>query len=169
MLTDEQVDELERVIFGSTIDDLPMILGKALPLLFAELRVVRATLDSKVASFLGEVEDGQPKRTAGGMRQNVSGGGFKPEQSDGANVRQADKSGDKGTPKRVRRRKNQPEVEDNTGGDRGSEAGDQGQLERVTGGEGVDGKKKRQPKRARAGRKQDDALEVPDLSFSTKE
>ena len=52
MLSDEQVDELERVIFGSTIDDLPMILGKALPLLFAELRIVRATLDSKVSRFL---------------------------------------------------------------------------------------------------------------------
>lgn len=72
MLSDEQVDELERVIFGSTIDDLPMILGKALPLLFAELRIVRATLDSKVSRFL-EVPSNVTSRDAstGGSGQLV--------------------------------------------------------------------------------------------------
>lgn len=70
MLSDEQVDELERVIFGSTIDDLPMILGKALPLLFAELRIVRATLDSKVSRFL-EVPNVTRDAGTGGSGQLV--------------------------------------------------------------------------------------------------
>ena len=66
MLTDEQIDELEHFIFNSTTQDLPVVLGKALPLLFAELRVVRATLDSKVSTFLGEVEVGHDRVREGG-------------------------------------------------------------------------------------------------------
>ena len=38
MLTDDQVDKLERMFWSSTIDEMPMILGRYLPLLFQELR-----------------------------------------------------------------------------------------------------------------------------------
>ena len=41
MLTDDQVDKLERMFWSSTIDEMPMILGRYLPLLFQELRTVR--------------------------------------------------------------------------------------------------------------------------------
>ena len=52
MLSDSQIDELERLIVFSNMDDLPLVLGRAIPILFAELRMVRATLDSKVNAFL---------------------------------------------------------------------------------------------------------------------
>lgn len=88
MLSDEQVDELERVIFGSTIDDLPMILGKALPLLFAELRIVRATLDSKVSRFL-EVPSNVTNRDAGtGGSEQLVPVRDEPEASAGGDARE---------------------------------------------------------------------------------
>lgn len=53
MLDDRQIDELENLIVFSTMDQLPLVLSRAIPILFAELRLVRATLDSKVNDFLG--------------------------------------------------------------------------------------------------------------------
>ena len=52
MLSDKQIDDLERLIVFGTMDDLPLILSRAIPVLFAELRLVRATLDSRVNDFL---------------------------------------------------------------------------------------------------------------------
>ena len=52
MLSDNQIDELERLIVFSTMDQLPLILSRAIPVLFSELRLVKATLDSKVNHFL---------------------------------------------------------------------------------------------------------------------
>lgn len=56
MLDDKQIDELERLIVFSELKDLPMILSRAVPLLFSELRLVKATLDSKVSNFLGGLD-----------------------------------------------------------------------------------------------------------------
>ena len=56
MLEDKQIDELERLIVFSELKDLPMILSRAVPLLFSELRLVKATLDSKVNHFLGGLD-----------------------------------------------------------------------------------------------------------------
>ena len=56
MLDDRQIDELERLIVFSELKDLPMILSRAIPLLFSELRLVKATLDSKVSNFLGGLD-----------------------------------------------------------------------------------------------------------------
>lgn len=56
MLDDRQIDELERLIVFSELRDLPMILSRAIPLLFSELRLVKATLDSKVNNFLGGLD-----------------------------------------------------------------------------------------------------------------
>ncbi len=63
MLTDAQVDELERLIVFSTMDTLPLVLSRAVPLLFSELRLVRATLDSKVGDFLGGITNADDQRT----------------------------------------------------------------------------------------------------------
>jgi hypothetical protein len=63
MLSDAQVDELERLIVFSTMDTLPLVLSRAVPLLFSELRLVRATLDSKVGDFLGGITNADDQRT----------------------------------------------------------------------------------------------------------
>jgi len=62
MLSDEQVNELERLIVFSTMDNLPLVLSRAIPLLFSELRLVRATLDSKVGDFLGGINHADNQR-----------------------------------------------------------------------------------------------------------
>ena len=56
MLDDRQIDQLEQLIVFSTMDELPLVLSRAIPVLFAELRLVKATLDSKVNSFLEGIE-----------------------------------------------------------------------------------------------------------------
>ena len=53
MLNDEQVDALERAVYGSTMDNLPMVLGKVLPMVFSEWRLTRAALDEKASRFFG--------------------------------------------------------------------------------------------------------------------
>lgn len=94
MLTDDQVNELERLIVFSTMDNLPLVLSRAIPLLFSELRLVRATLDSKVGDFLGGIthadnQRGEVAEFAGseGLRERheplanrkeVQGGGHSP-------------------------------------------------------------------------------------------
>lgn len=52
MLTDMQLDELERALFLAHRADIPLVVGKLLPVLFAELRVTRAALDLKAEDFL---------------------------------------------------------------------------------------------------------------------
>ena len=55
MLSDREIDELESVIAGSTLQQLPMLLMKAIPLLFSELRVSRAALESHSNDLLREL------------------------------------------------------------------------------------------------------------------
>ena len=57
MLSDEQVNELENLIVYSELNQLPLILSRAIPILFSELRVVRAALDEKTSRFLGGFDD----------------------------------------------------------------------------------------------------------------
>lgn len=57
MLSNEEIDKLENLIVFSELNRLPLILSRAIPALFAELRVVRAALDEKTASFLGDLID----------------------------------------------------------------------------------------------------------------
>lgn len=66
MLSDEQVDQLEQLIIYSTMDNLPLVLSRAIPLLFAELRTVRAALDQKANSFLEGVLNEQAAEQAVG-------------------------------------------------------------------------------------------------------
>jgi hypothetical protein len=64
MLSDSQVNELENLIVFSTMDNLPLVLSRAIPLLFSELRLVRATLDSRVGDFLGGITSATEIRNA---------------------------------------------------------------------------------------------------------
>ena len=57
MLTDAQIDEMENLIYFSEPDEVMEVLSKLIPVLFAELRITRGTLDSKVNSFLNGVSD----------------------------------------------------------------------------------------------------------------
>jgi len=76
MLDDKQIDELERLIVFSELKDLPMILSRAVPLLFSELRLVKATLDSKVSNFLGGLDavSHATQRDSGASQGSVSRG-----------------------------------------------------------------------------------------------
>ena len=121
MLEDKQIDELERLIVFSELKDLPMILSRAIPLLFSELRLVKATLDSKVSTFLGGF-DGPTRGTGvaeedseaevrgrgvgmgtvgkahGGIQELDSHGAGRPDQSEEVGERIAPKRG-RGRPK----------------------------------------------------------------------
>lgn len=57
MLTNEQIDEMERLIYFCKPEEQMEVLGKLIPVLFAELRITRGTLDSKVSQFLGDVNE----------------------------------------------------------------------------------------------------------------
>ena len=65
MLTDEQIDEMENLIYFSEPDQVMEVLSKLLPVLFAELRITRGTLDSKVNSFLNGVSDARVSTNKG--------------------------------------------------------------------------------------------------------
>ena len=65
MLTDEQVDEIENLIYFAEPDQIMEVLSKLLPVLFAELRITRGTLDSKVNSFLNGVNDARDSANEG--------------------------------------------------------------------------------------------------------
>ena len=65
MLTDQQVDEIENLIYFAEPDQIMEVLSKLLPVLFAELRITRGTLDSKVNSFLNGVNDARDSANEG--------------------------------------------------------------------------------------------------------
>lgn len=58
MLSDEQLDQMEQMIYFAEPDEVMEVLSKLIPVLFAELRITRGTLNSKVNQFLGDVSDG---------------------------------------------------------------------------------------------------------------
>ena len=60
MLTNEQIDQMEQMIYFAEPDEVMEVLSKLIPVLFAELRITRGTLDSKVSQFLGEVNEQHP-------------------------------------------------------------------------------------------------------------
>jgi len=119
MLSDAQINELESLIVFSTMDNLPLVLSRAIPLLFSELRLVRATLDSKVGDFLGGITNASDQRTevvagAGeaGLRERhepvaarpqVQGNG-NPPADQGLAGGEHQGQGDQGQPKRRRGR-----------------------------------------------------------------
>lgn len=66
MLTNEQIDQMEQMIYFAEPDEVMEVLSKLIPVLFAELRITRGTLDSKVSQFLGEVNEQHPTPTNAG-------------------------------------------------------------------------------------------------------
>ncbi len=121
MLSDKQVNDLENLIVFSTMDNLPLILSRAIPLLFSELRLVRATLDSKVGDFLGGIHD---------QREEVGEG-----------------AGDSGLPPRHEPVEAGPKVsgDGHAGGDQ-AVAGEQGEAQER--GDGTHRRKRGRPKKA---------------------
>jgi hypothetical protein len=57
MLSNEQIDQMEQMIYFAEPDEVMDVLSKLIPVLFAELRITRGTLDSKVSQFLGDVNE----------------------------------------------------------------------------------------------------------------
>lgn len=57
MLSDEEIDQLENYMVHSTLNDLPALLMRAIPLLLSELRIARAALNAQTESFLKGVSD----------------------------------------------------------------------------------------------------------------
>lgn len=75
MLRDDEIDQLENYIVHSTIQDLPALLMRAIPLLFSELRLARAALDQQTAAFLqGGHRDSQGEAVNGREGSGVAGG-----------------------------------------------------------------------------------------------
>lgn len=101
MLTDEQVDEIENLIYFAEPDQIMEVLSKLLPVLFAELRITRGTLDSKVNSFLNGVSDArdEPLQGTNDAPKNAAtasnGGKLIPEQP---HEHQADNQGSQPQP-----------------------------------------------------------------------
>lgn len=82
MLSDEQIDSLEKLIVFSTMDQLPLILSRAIPVLFSELRLVKATLDSKVNNFLEGIGTDDRPQYGDGDGEGDQGEGFGPQGAD---------------------------------------------------------------------------------------
>ena len=163
MLSDEQINELEAVIFGANMENLPLVLGKAIPLLFAELRVVRATLDSKVNTFLGEMPDDKEGTTDGGSDQAVRGGTLDSEQS-ASPLRGVDKP--EGTPtdtKKVRKPTARTQGSRRSRANKKGDSKDKKKLDASTSKQKVDSKQGKQQARSRKSSKQDASV-MPDLS-----
>ena len=58
MLSDKEIDQLEQYMVHSTLNDLPALLMRAIPLLLSELRIARAALNAQTETFLkGETND----------------------------------------------------------------------------------------------------------------
>lgn len=162
MLSDSQIDELEHFIFNSTTQDLPVVLGKALPLLFAELRVVRATLDSKVSAFLGEVEHDSVREESS---TPLCGGGAKPAAGDGVDERRDGESEGSRSADEVHRHEAGKEDVCVEGADQGDDRGDTEKLDAPAGRKTVDRPARKQPRKTRKGSKQDDPVDdLPELT-----
>lgn len=163
MLTNEQVDELEAVIFGANMENLPLVLGKAIPLLFAELRVVRATLDSKVNSFLGDLPDDQEGTTDGGSDQAVRGRTLDSEQS-ASPLRGVDKPEGVATDaEEVRKPKARKQGTRRPRRNKKTDSKNKKELDASTGKPPVDSKQRKQATRSGTSSEQSASV-IPDLS-----
>jgi hypothetical protein len=164
MLTDAQIDELEHFIFNSTTQDLPVVLGKALPLLFAELRVVRATLDSKVATFLGEVESHDTGREEGSPP--LCQGGEEPARGNEGDEGPTGAGEGEDAPDKVRRGKDGEASVCVAGGDQKTDGGNTKKLDTKASRKAVDRTKRKQPRKARKVSKPDDSVndDLPELT-----
>lgn len=70
MLSEHEIDDLEAVIANSTLQQLPMLLMKAIPLLFSELRVARAALETHSNNLLRELTHEFAKQDSGPSQES---------------------------------------------------------------------------------------------------
>lgn len=70
-MSQSDIDQLEGYLCKATLNDLPNVLMKVLPLLFAELRTMQAALDAQAENFF----DGLLPRLDGSGRGAVDGTG----------------------------------------------------------------------------------------------
>lgn len=75
MLSDDQINELERGLFTAVRADVPLLVGKWLPVLFTELRLARAALDAKAQDFLMGGDSDLPGRAIGHSASTPEGDG----------------------------------------------------------------------------------------------
>jgi hypothetical protein len=57
MLSDQEINSLEKILFGAHRNEVPLLVGKWLPVLFVELRLARSALEAKAFEFFGDVPD----------------------------------------------------------------------------------------------------------------
>lgn len=58
MLSDKELDAFEEAIFNADLQRIPYLLGRALPMLFAELRLTREALNTQTEDFFRSIRDG---------------------------------------------------------------------------------------------------------------
>jgi hypothetical protein len=54
MLTAKEIDQLENYLFNATLQDVPRVFAKVLPLVFSELRIMQGALDKQTEDFFSE-------------------------------------------------------------------------------------------------------------------
>jgi len=57
MLSDQEINSLEGILFGAHRNEVPLLVGKWLPVLFVELRLARSALEAKAFEFFGDGPD----------------------------------------------------------------------------------------------------------------
>lgn len=85
MLSDQEINELEEYLRSCTLQELPTIFGRALPLLFSELRIARSALTQQSEEFLNAAGRSRPAR-AGGVLDAHAGDGRAADSAIGSPV-----------------------------------------------------------------------------------
>ena len=175
MLSNEQIDQMEQMIYFAEPDEVMEVLSKLIPVLFAELRITRGTLDSKVSQFLGEVNEQHPTPENAGdapadkepvrEQQDVDTGDKQSLQS------QPDSKGSDGgtkAPDRPKKNKGRPAAKGGTRKKKGSNKNFMdtrtGKAEIRRAGEGVKKKSTRKRSKPDVAVVKEEDIEFPDLS-----
>ena len=74
MLSDQQINELEWLLLSCPPEQLDQVVSKVTPILFAELRIQRGILGSRIANFLGEFDAADTKEETRESDASVSQG-----------------------------------------------------------------------------------------------
>ena len=74
MLSDQQINELEWLLLSCPPEQLDQVVSKVTPILFAELRIQRGILGSRINSFLGEFDATNTEEKTGESDASVSQG-----------------------------------------------------------------------------------------------
>ena len=149
MLSDAQIDEMERLIYFSKPDEVMEVLSKLIPVLFAELRITRGTLNSKVNSFLGEINNAPTDEgTQGDSSEPVpEQPSYDTEDTEVSESQSIDEGSPRDTPATGRRKKGKA-VQDKSGGNTRKKGRNKRKLDTRTGQAEIRRKPKDKPKDA---------------------